>query len=289
MHRLRKLSVAALLVAVTIVSTPGNTRERFATLDGAKVFYTDSGSGDDVVVLVHGWTCDSTFWRLQQPALSRASRVIALDLPGHGRSDKPEVDYTQEHFARAVDAVMRDAKVSRATIVGHSMGVTVARQFYRRYPEKTAALVFVDGALRLPAPKERMAKFYEPLRGPDYAKLAAGAFDGMLGTRMPAELKEEYKRAMLSTPQRVVVGTADHMLDDAVWATDPIRVPVLAIFAKSPSWKEDNEAFVRGLAPDVDYQMWDGVGHFLMIEEAERFNDAVAAFLRRLGHQNRSR
>ena len=81
------------------------------------------------------------FWRMQVPAFETKSRVIAIDLPGHGRSDKPQIDYTMDLFARAIDAVLRDAKVDRAVLVGHSMGVPVVRQFYRKYPEKTRALV----------------------------------------------------------------------------------------------------------------------------------------------------
>jgi pimeloyl-ACP methyl ester carboxylesterase len=75
--------------------------------------------------------------------------VIALDLPGHGQSDKPQIAYTMDLFANAIDAVMRDAKVERAVLVGHSMGTPVARQFYRKYPQKTLAIVIVDGGLRL--------------------------------------------------------------------------------------------------------------------------------------------
>ncbi len=51
-------------------------------------------------------------------------------------------------FAAAIDAVMKDAKVERAVLVGHSMGTPVVRQFYRKYPKKTLAIVIVDGGLR---------------------------------------------------------------------------------------------------------------------------------------------
>src|SRR5262245_43200871 len=100
----------------------------FATLDGSKVHYKDVGSGTEAVVFVHGWSCDSTFWRFQLPTLQGRARAILIDLPGHGQSDKPEIAYTPELFARAVDAVLQDAKVERAVLVGHSNGTPVIRQ-----------------------------------------------------------------------------------------------------------------------------------------------------------------
>ncbi len=70
------------------------------------------------VVFVHGWSCDMTSWRAQVPAFEGKARVLLVDLPGHGKSDRPDVAYTMDFFAAAVDAVMRDAGVERALLVG---------------------------------------------------------------------------------------------------------------------------------------------------------------------------
>src|SRR5437764_6662542 len=108
--------------------------------DKAKVHYESYGQGKDAVVFIHGWTCDLTFWRGQAPVYEK-QRALLIDLPGHGQSDKPEVAYTQERFARAIDAVMRNAKVERAVLVGHSMGGPVALTFMRLLPARTIAQV----------------------------------------------------------------------------------------------------------------------------------------------------
>src|SRR5258705_4645491 len=83
------------------------------TYDGAKVHYESYGKGTDAVVFIHGWTCDLTFWRGQAPVYEKR-RSLLIDLPGHGQSAKPEVAYTQERFARALEAVMRDCGVEDA-------------------------------------------------------------------------------------------------------------------------------------------------------------------------------
>src|SRR4029079_12281657 len=127
-----------LLASTAAFAADGDSQ--YAKLDGAKIHYKSYGKGKDALVLIHGWTCNLENWRDQIPDLSKRNRVIALDLPGHGQSDKPQLNYTMDLFANAVDAVLRDAKVDHAVLVGHSMGTPVARQFHRQYPQQTLAL-----------------------------------------------------------------------------------------------------------------------------------------------------
>src|SRR5215470_15309900 len=134
------------------------SQDHFAKLDAMRVHYQNYGEGKEAIVFIHGWSCNLTFWKANIPAFTEQSRVIAIDLPGHGESDKPQVTYSMDLFARAIDAVLQDAKVERATLVGHSMGTPVIRQFYRKYPAKTRALVIVDGSLKPFANKAAMEK-----------------------------------------------------------------------------------------------------------------------------------
>jgi pimeloyl-ACP methyl ester carboxylesterase len=92
------------------------------------VHYESYGKGSDAVISIHGWTCDHTFWRGQAP-IYETHRALLVDLPGRGQSEKPDVAYTHERFARATNAVMRDAGVDHAVLVGHSMGGPVALTF----------------------------------------------------------------------------------------------------------------------------------------------------------------
>ncbi len=254
-------------------------QSRFAKLDGMRVHYESVGKGAEALVFVHGWTCDLNFWRMQVPAFAKEMRVIAVDLPGHGRSDKPQVAYTMDLFARSIEAMMRDAGVKRAVLVGHSMGTPIARQFYRKYPERTLALVVVDGALRPFAPRAAMEPFIAPLRGADYKAHLGRMFDGMMGAQTPAARREEIKAVSLATPQHVAVSAMEGMADDAVWTKDQIKVPVLAILARSPFWPANNEKLYGEIAPDLEYHIWDGVGHFLMMDKPEEFNRTLADFL----------
>ena len=263
-------------------SLPGS-ESRYATVDGIRVHYESYGKGRDALVFVHGWTCDTTFWQEQRLGFERKSRVILVDLPGHGLSERPQVSYTMDLFARAVEALLRDAGVDRAVLIGHSMGTPVIRQFYRRYPSKTRALVIVDGPLRPFADEAVMERFIAPLRGANYQDAASQLIDGMLGPQVSPALRERIKSAMLKTPQYVAVSAMEGMAAPEIWSQDKINVPVLAILAKSPFWPADNEKFFREIAADLDYQMWEGVSHFLMMEKPQEFNETVAAFLTKKG------
>lgn len=265
-------------MAISAEGAAKDGESKFATLNGAKIHYQSYGKGNEAFVLVHGWGCDLSHWRYQVPELAKRARVIALDLPGHGQSDKPEIAYTMDHFAAAIDAVLRDAKVDQAVVLGHSMGTPVARQFYRKYPAKTLAIVIVDGGLRPFGDKAMRDQWVNSFRGANYKEIGAQMFTQMTPV-LSADDKKFVVASLTTTPQNVLVTAMESMNDDALYSNDKINVPVLAILAKSPFWAPDTEQFLRSLAPDLEFQMWEGVDHFLHLEKRKEFNDAVVAFV----------
>ncbi|MEP6993422.1 MAG: alpha/beta hydrolase [Acidobacteriota bacterium] len=278
MARLLAAALALLLSGPTPPASLSDAPSRFAILDGNRIHYKVVGSGARTLVFVHGWTCDMSVWRLQVPAFAPRARVILVDLPGHGRSDAPEISYTMDLFAKAIDAVLRDAGVSRATLIGHSMGTPVVREFYRQHPEKTEALVAVDGAFRALFTQEDAQKLLVPYRGPEYTHALERFADYMVPADQAA-LRDELKHVMTKTPQRVAINAFENMIDPANFREDPIRVPLLNVLATSSRWPADYADSVRKLCPAAEFHMMDGVGHFLMLQKPEEFNATLAGFL----------
>jgi len=288
LHRLFLFAVA-LVFALTLASSVGlevssardekSGESRFTTLDGTRIHYVNYGKGSEALVLIHGWTCNVDNWRDQFSDFAKRDRVIAIDLPGHGQSDKPQITYSMDLFARAVDAVLRDAKVKRAVLVGHSMGTPVARQFYRKYPEKTLAIVIVDGSLRPFADKAMMDRLIGSFRGAHYKEAVSQMLTAISGPNLSTEARDRIKASSLNTPQHVIVSAMEGMADPSIWGEDKINVPVLAIMAKNPFYPPNVEDSFRKIAPQIDFQMWDGVGHFIMMEKPKEFNAAVLQFL----------
>lgn len=254
---------------------------KFTKLDTNRIHYKSFGRGETAVVFVHGWTCDLTSWRAQVPALEGKTRLLLIDLPGHGQSDKPKVEYTMDLFARSIDAVLKDAGVETAVLVGHSMGVPVVRQFYRVFPKKTRALVAVDGAIQPEkGDLEGYEQFSRRLAGPDFRVAQSEMIDSLFVEKSPPELRKGVKAVMQGTPQHVAVGAMRAMSDPALEKADKIEVPVLVVLAKTgPFFSPKVEKQFRAVAPKMDFRVLDDCGHFLMMEKPKEFNQALADFL----------
>jgi len=61
------------------------------------------------------------------------------------------------------------------------------------------------------------------------------------------------------------------MMAEEIWKDDKVAVPALAVLSQSSGWPPDNEAFYHGIIPNLDYQLWSGVSHFLMIDKPDEF------------------
>ena len=260
-----------------------NAKSRFARLDTNRIHYVTLGAGKDALVIVHGWGARIDSWRFQAPSLAEKARLIFLDLPGHGKSDKPRATYSMDFFARAVDVVMRDARIGKATLVGHSMGTPVICRFYKNHPDKVAALVAVDGALRrFEVTPDQIEGFIGPFRKPEYREHASKFIGSMFPHAGTEALRDRAVADVLKTPQHVMVSAMEEMWrDQDAWAPERIAVPLLVANAKSPFWTPDYEAHVRKIAPQSDYRTMEGVGHFLMLEKPSEFNAMLMDFLQK--------
>ena len=95
--------------------------------DGVTLFCEQAPGDEPPILLVHGWCCDHTYFVPQfEHFASRGHRVVAVDLRGHGRSDKPQQGYTMQLFADDLAWICQRIGVEKPVVVGHSMGGIVA-------------------------------------------------------------------------------------------------------------------------------------------------------------------
>src|SRR5262245_8614704 len=112
--------------------------------DGLTLGYRELGSGP-AVLLLHGWPTSSFLWRGVMPAIARANRVVALDMPGFGASDKPlGVRYDFELFERAVDGLLAALGVERVGVAGHDLGGPIALDWAIRNPERVTSIALLN-------------------------------------------------------------------------------------------------------------------------------------------------
>ena len=103
---------------------------------GLRFHYAEAGSGDDVVLCLHGWPQHWYEWRHLMPALAGSHRVLALDLRGFGWSDAPADGYEKENMADDVFAVLDQLGLERVKLVGHDWGAWIGFLMALRKPER---------------------------------------------------------------------------------------------------------------------------------------------------------
>lgn len=124
--------------------------------DGQRLYYEVSGQGSPVL-LVHGLGSSSRDWEYQIPELQDRHRVIAVDVRGHGQSDKPRERYSIAGFAADVAALIEHLRLSPVHLVGISMGGMIGFELATRHPELLKSLTIVNSA---PEVKPRTPREY---------------------------------------------------------------------------------------------------------------------------------
>ncbi|MFN2518984.1 MAG: alpha/beta fold hydrolase [Jatrophihabitantaceae bacterium] len=173
-----------------------SVQRREVVAEGNRLSYQEAGPADGpVLVLIHGLASGSDTWdRALVPLGERGLRVIALDLLGHGRSDKPAGSYLLEDFAASLEAFFAAAGIDRATVGGHSLGGAIAVHFGFHYPARVERLVLVSAG--------GLGREVHPL-------LRAAALPGaplLLGVALRPRLVRLYRRPALHRALRLTPG-----------------------------------------------------------------------------------
>ena len=250
--------------------------------DGVALFYEEAGGGEPPVLLVHGWCCDHTYFAPQvEHFAGRGHRVVAVDLRGHGKSDKPHQSYTMEVFADDLAWICEQIGLTKAVVIGHSMGGIAAFDLAARYPGLTTAVVMLDAAVVLPsAAREAIPGFLQALRGPDYREVLRNYVTSSLF--IPTDDEERRERildGMSSAPRHVMISAMEGLRDyDPTMAAGGLAVPGLYVAADELQPRSDMTRF-HELFPQMLYGKTVGSGHFCQLEVPEQVNAMIERFL----------
>jgi pimeloyl-ACP methyl ester carboxylesterase len=250
--------------------------------DGVALCYEEAGEGEPPVLLVHGWCCDHTYFAPQfEHFAERGHRVVAVDLRGHGKSDKPHQRYAMQDFADDLAWVCQRLELAKPVVIGHSMGGIVAFDLAARYPHLPSAVVMLDAAVVLPsAARAAIPGLLEELRGPDYRDVLRGyASRALFISTDDEQRKEHILQSMSSTPQHVVVSAFEGLRDyDPTEAAGGLALPGVYIAADELQPRSDMTRF-HEMFSDILYGKTVGSGHFCQLEVPEQVNAMIERFL----------
>lgn len=179
-----------------------------------KISYTDTGKGK-AIVLLHGFLENKKMWREYIELFSEKYRVVAIDLLGHGESDCLGYVHKMEDNANAVNAVLENLNIEKATIVGHSMGGYVGLAFAELFPEKIQKLVLLNSTSKEDS-EERKQNRTRAIKAVkqnyvSFVSLAiANLFSENNRTRLAEEI-EKVKTEALKTPLQGIIASQEGM------------------------------------------------------------------------------
>jgi pimeloyl-ACP methyl ester carboxylesterase len=249
--------------------------------DGVALVYHEAGRGSPPLLFVHGWACDRAFFAPQIEQFSRRHRTIAVDLRGHGDSDKPDQPYTMAGFADDLVWLCEQAGVQKPVVIGHSMGAAVALLLSASHADRVSGIVMIDGGTRLQGAAATRPDSGLPVdidfSGPDYQLVARRIVEPMFSPSADPSLRTWITERMLSTPRHVLASARQHLLTtDAAPSASACTVPALYIQAATP--RPELEHF-RTLCPQLVIGRTVGAGHFNMLEVPDQVNAMIGRFL----------
>jgi pimeloyl-ACP methyl ester carboxylesterase len=270
------------------------------TLHGHEVVLRVGGDpAAPVIVLIHGMAGSSNTWREVMPALSADHRVIAPDLLGHGRSDKPSADYSLGAHASMLRDLLASLGIARATIVGQSLGGGVAMQFAYQYPEACERLVLVSSGglgrdvnwilrlLSLPG-----AEFVLPVIVPRFVRDSGNTLSRWLhrnGIRPPrvAEMWQAYASLAEGENRQAFLRTLRSVVDasgQTVSARDRLylaaAMPTLIVWGDNdPIIPASHAIDTHEVMPGSRLEIFEGVGHFPQVEVPAQFVAVLNGFI----------
>lgn len=258
-------------------------QEEFISVDGHKIRYLKAGSSKKNLVLIHGLGASAERWEFVIPKFSKDFAVFVPDLIGFGYSDKPNVDYTTEYFAKFVSSFLQTLGIERSMMIGSSLGGQIAIEYAAKNQKSLDKLVLVSpsGLTKQSTPAFDayvMAALYPDL------EIAKNAFNMMTGG------KEENQSIAESFVQRMRLPNAKFAFMSALLGLKHaseietklavINVPTLVVWGeKDPVIPiKYAKGFVQKIRDCRFYQM-EGCGHTPYVEDPDNFYKIVVDFL----------
>ena len=305
MSVMKSLSQVTLLVGLIIspsvsvvAAEPTITDGWFTTNDGVKLHYLEAGTGS-ALVMIPGWSQSAMEFKHQLEGLSDKYHVYAIDMRGHGDSEKPDHGYRIQRLSEDVHEFLAAKDLGGVTLAGHSMGCSVIWGYWEQYGgDRLSKVILVDQMPVITSNPAWSAKELENagsifdakslfetvngLAGPDGVKMTNGFITGMFTKQYSPDVVKWVIQENLKFPREYAARLLfDHATNDWRDVIPRINVPTLVVGGKASlvPWKSQVwvGSQIKGARTEI-FEENEGGAHFMFIENPEKFNRLVKEF-----------
>jgi len=281
--RMKPAVILMCILSVSSVVAQTVKSDYFKTSDGVRIHYLEAGSGQPIV-FIPGWTMPAWIWQKQIDTFSKKYHVVAVDPRSQGESDKPSFGHLPETRSRDYKELVDHLRLQRPVLVGWSMAcgelVKYAEQFGS---DNVGGFVLVDGLVAdKPNPEMFMglSGWMNQLQA-DRAKQA----DGFVRSMYKKPQTEEYLKRVIDTSMQVPADTAVVLIYNGLVITDTskglARMNRPILFAYEKATQPTADLLKSKFGDKVQLERFED-GHALFVDDAEKFNGMLEAFVQSL-------
>ena len=272
-----------LIWLLILIATACLQRDQTVRSEGVDIHYREyNPKGSPILLFIHGWSCDQSYWRNQLPFFAKNYRVVTLDLAGHGQSGSERTEWSIQNFAKDVQAVIRTLGLEDVILIGHSMGGSVMLETYLLEPQRIRALIGVDTFKDIeqkPRDDESIASILQPYRKNFQPRVYELAWN-MTADSSDSSLRTQIAADMSAAPPEIALQIQEHLMRyDYKTAFQKVQIPIRCI---NSARYENNIAAAKRNTGSYEVVFMPNVGHFAMLEDPATFNTLLLEILQYL-------
>lgn len=284
-----QFAVASLLILLFVnFSCTKKITSPLTSHDGVAINFVEKGEGDISLLLIHGWSNNYTIWDQQIEHFSKKYKVVAIDLPGFGKSGSNRENWSVTSFGNDIKTIISELQLKNVVVVGFSMGAGVAVEAAKGEKNDISGIVLVENLQNIEMRNEPHvfafmdSVFTDLVNNPTKEKLVGLGF-------VKKNPDESYDKvvAMLNGPSRIGWSESfkeyfNWMNESCIDAIKSVEVPIISI--NSDAQPTNVEAFNK-YATSYNLKTISDSGHVLMWDQTEEFNRLLEESIQELFEQ----
>jgi sigma-B regulation protein RsbQ len=252
-----------------------------SSVDGVSVAFEDRGSGGPTLVFVNGLTGDRSDFEAQMSFFEESNRIVGIDLPGSGDAGRDRLEWNMPAFGRDVADVVDHLGLTDVVLIGHSFGGDVTVEAAKRLDNRVRALVWVSSyrSLGVVKPNSQREDWLAPFSTDFVAAMDDLTRRNFGPNADPVLVNAVAAKARAADPTRAIDVLAAKLYNEPALLDGLSKIDA-PVFAINPGFKDNDEPSLGTY--NIELTVINDVGHFVMMEDPDRFNQALSRILTRL-------